>query len=381
MSRFRTTALLLSAVLVGCAASRSPIVSDDALLGRQLQKQDADLIGQQFRTLLDFEHPQDFVFVSPTFAGQNAGHTGKTALLADKSATVNVSSLLYGAALPGAWTLVGGYVRGGGGRVSAVLLADGREIARTTRAAPNGVDLFAAVDLTTDACRRTLPKAKTIELRLETAGQFALDDVMLVDNRRTLVDTAAEPKLGWTVRVDGLSLSLHSAAFQTTVPLVSGDVGGWAIDEANAVRVRLRDSAGSIWTILPDGRSVREGHMTSLAGRRAAAAPADVTVDESTGRLDRETAGDIDNDGYNERRGAYQLVAAGPRMKLRLSPHGPSADPPVLEIRGLPAEHTTVTVDGRLIDQTARLSDGTLLVLVPVTLAKTVELTVGVSGE
>ena len=380
MSRLAALSLSLLA-LGGCAHQPKAAINADVLLGRQLQKQDAELIGQQFRTLLDFEHPQDAVFVTRSVAGNATGHTGSVALRADSRAIVNVSSLLFGSTLPGTWRLIGGYVRGPGGRTSATLLADGRDIARTARDAPAGIDLFIAIDLTAEPCRRALATAKRIEVRFEAAGPFALDDVLLVDNRRTLVNTAAEPRLGWAVSVDGLSLAIAAPSFRTTVPLLAGDSGGWAIEEANAVRVRLRDAHGGVWTILPDGRSIRDGQTATISGGRMSPSPAEVTVDDATGRLDRETPGDADNDGYNERLGAYQIVATGPRVKLRLAPRGDSTEPPVIEVHGLPREANTVTVDGRLIKQTVRLADGTLLVLVPIALAEPVELTVGVSGE
>lgn len=383
MSRFVTVILLLSTSLGGC--TQRPGVSADALLGRQLQTQDAELVGQKFRTLLDFEHPADRAFVSGLNLTHSNGHTGQSAAGVRNGGTVSVSSLLFGSTLPGEWTLLGGYVAVNQGPITTSLWADGQEVARTTRPAAGNEYMFAAVDLTTARCRERLPRAKQIELRFDLPGRpsagFSLDDVLLVDNRRTLVDTSAEPKLGWTVSISGLSLGITAATFRTTLPLVSGDAGGWATDEANAVRVRLHNTAGETWTILPDGRSIRNGRLTSLDGSRKSSQAADVVVDESTGRLDRETAGDPDNDGYNERRVAYQIVATGPRLKLRLSPRGGSADPPVLEVRGLPREKTAVTVDGRLIDQTACLPDGTLLVLVPMTLTESVEVTVGVSGE
>ena len=97
-----------------------------------------------------------------------------------------------------------------------------------------------------------------------------------------------------------------------------------------------------------------------------AQSPADVLVAEEMGRVNRSTPGDANNDGYNEAAGAYELLATGPRLELKLSPRAVPIVRPVLEISGMPPGKVLVTVEGRLIDQTSRLDDGRLLLELPV---------------
>ena len=87
---------------------------------------------------------------------------------------------------------------------------------------------------------------------------------------------------------------------------------------------------------------------------------------EELGRVDRGTPGDANNDGYNESRGAYEFAATGPRFEATLTPQGATIIRPVLEISGLPPGKVLITVEGQLVSESTRLSDGTLLVELPV---------------
>ena len=92
---------------------------------------------------------------------------------------------------------------------------------------------------------------------------------------------------------------------------------------------------------------------------------AEVSVPEELGRLNRDTPGDANNDGYNEVRGAYQLIANGARLEMRITPHTRALLRPILEITGLSPGKVLVTTEGRLVETTVRLEDGTLLVEIP----------------
>jgi hypothetical protein len=109
------------------------------------------------------------------------------------------------------------------------------------------------------------------------------------------------------------------------------------------------------------GKSLRD------AGELAAqhASPADVSVAESMGRLSRATPGDANNDGYNESRGAYQVVAAGPRVELTITPRTSVLARPVLEIVGLPPGKLLVHMEGQLVPGAVRLANGDVLLELP----------------
>jgi hypothetical protein len=103
------------------------------------------------------------------------------------------------------------------------------------------------------------------------------------------------------------------------------------------------------------------------AQARQHAAPAEVTIAaESMGRVNRSTAGDADNDGYNESRGAYQIVARGERIEMTLTPRAAAPlSRPVLEIAGLPPGAIRVTMEGRLVAGASRLPNGDVLIELP----------------
>lgn len=366
----RRTLLILCLALTGCA-SVPATPPDFVSLGAQLKKQDTELVGQQFRTILDFENTADAVFVRSASSSPAAGHTGSRSLRVSSTASVNISSLLFGATLPADWTLLGGYVRPfSSGVVNVSMVADGQTISRSSRPLIAGVWAFAGIDLTDPAYAAPLAKAKSIELVLSHPAGFDLDDVMLVNNRRRLVDWPGV----WSIDRRGFELNVNVAGQSPRrFILAAADAHGVEIEEINPLRVRLRDKAGQLITLLPNGRTFNGATPLPDQGQ--------IDIADTDGKLNRETPGDLNNDGFNEERGAYQITAAAPRLTLRLSPARSAIEWPLLEVRGLPAESDTVTADGKLIEKTARLPDGTLLILLPMTVDSPVEITVGVSGR
>lgn len=365
----------------GCAGLPPGPVGPVTLLGPQLQQQDAQLVGQHFRTLLDFEHAEDAAFVDAATPGATDGHTGMRSFYGGgASMRVNVGSILFGTTLPGDWTLLGGYVRPAtGGDVTVTLLADGKTICHNTRPVPAGAWAFVAVDLTDAACAAGLAHAGKITLAFDTPGPADLDDVLLVNNTRTLVKTDA-----WTVTTRGLGTDVVAKTWKDT--LAAGGRDGWTIDEANGIRLRAHDLSGRTRTLLIDGRQVADGVMSVAGGEgedltASHRTPGDLTIDDAFGRLDRETPGDADNDGYNEQRAAYQVVAHTPRVSLTLRPRSTTIACPVLEFRGLPAGPVTATAAGKLIDGAVRLDDGTVLILIPLRIDSATEVTVSTSGN
>ncbi|MEO6434332.1 MAG: hypothetical protein ABIP55_01035 [Tepidisphaeraceae bacterium] len=200
----------------------------------------------------------------------------------------------------------------------------------------------------------------------------------LLDNHETVVDTSASPD-GWKVRRRGLSYVIEAAGrFAFTLPTSQAQPGGWSVAEACANRVRFTSNAPpGAMTIYADGRMYWGGAFRPAAGLMAAglqdadalaaqhASPAEVTLRESAGRVNRSTAGDADNDGYNESRGAYQVVASGSRLELTITPRTPVLVRPVIEIAGLPPGELRVTMEGRLVSGAVQLNGGEVLVELP----------------
>jgi hypothetical protein len=125
-------------------------------------------------------------------------------------------------------------------------------------------------------------------------------------------------------------------------------------------------------TVYADGRAFWDGQYKpmSVAARDPTLtaqhqSPAQIEVAEGMGRVDRNTPGDANDDGYNETTGSYRIIASGPRIEMRFSPTKSPVLSPILEISGLPLGKPLVTLEGRLIEQSTRTSAGTLLVELP----------------
>ncbi len=101
-------------------------------------------------------------------------------------------------------------------------------------------------------------------------------------------------------------------------------------------------------------------------------------VPDEFGRIDRDTPGDQNNDGYNERRGSYELVAKGARLEVTLRPTTRLLARPVLEIAGLPAGNALATVEGQLIERATRLPNGNLLIEIPLVLERPTTINIAV---
>jgi len=93
--------------------------------------------------------------------------------------------------------------------------------------------------------------------------------------------------------------------------------------------------------------------------------PARLEIAEDFGRLNRNSPGDHNNDGYDETSGAYQIIASGPRLEFTLSPRSGLLVRPVVEIAGLPAGPLSATMDGRWVDRMVHLENGSVLIELP----------------
>lgn len=408
------TLLSLAALLAiaGCAdrvgpPDIAPVQGEP--IGVQLKRVVPPLQTQRFSTLLDFENDSDGVFVAaapPARMVYDRAHTGKRSLRIDpqtQRVSVKLSSVMSGRPFPGEWTLIGGFlfteqpldvmlsVEGAGFNVAP----------RKVRLTP-GTWSMAMLDISPAATQ--LPSgsaAAATDARLvfafgdrgaATAGPVWCDDVLLVNNAKTLVsnDWAAaqvNPVTGspttapWKLSQEGLNyVGEMPAKFGFKLATAEAVADGWRITEANDVRAQFEsDGQTKHLTIYADGRSYWDGKLKGISrdvrDNRTFAeqhdSPAEVTVPEELGRVNRQSDGDANNDGYNERRGAYQLIANESRLEVTFSPRSSALLRPVLEITGLPAGEVLVTVEGKLIEKATRLSDGTLLVLVPARIDRT----------
>jgi hypothetical protein len=345
----------------------------------------ASLPGRRVSALLDFDSPDDLTFVTSDPAGAirndaRLARSGRRSLLippGTREVVIKLPSLLSGRSFPADWTLAGAYFHCD--RAAVVTMSyevGGRAVlSRSVSVAP-GAWTPVMIDL---AALGSADVSEVGLLRLAfdpgAPSTVRLDDVTLVDNHEAVVDTSRTSLDGWRVRRRGLYYVIDAPGrFSFGVPTAHAEQGGWSVADSCASRVRFASSnaPGSL-TIYADGRMYWGGDFRAIAPELADAPeqarqhemPAAVDVPESMGRLNRSTPGDANNDGYNEARGAYQVIASGPRVELTITPRTSALARPVLEIAGLPPGNVLVNMEGQLIAGAVRLSSGDLLLELP----------------
>jgi hypothetical protein len=400
---WKRSVVWVSLLLAGCATSRpapssstlassssspasdptpqtQPTIGSSEPVSRQVARASEKLHGKRFSGLLHFERPADALFVSaePSAPRIDAGaaHTGKSSLRlapGTRRLTFKLSSMLAGRDFPGDWTLVGAYVWSDeAAGVALSCTEDGKPVAGRKVVLEPGQ--WTPVMLDVSALPAGARGAVTLELRFDrpTSGDVRCDDALLIDNRETLLDESPD---GWTVKRAGFRIACErKQRFTFAVVTADGSPNGWSVEEVNALRARFSSGGKTkALTVYADGRSIWDGAYKPLSAEvrddRAFAAahgsPAEIAVPETMGRVNRNTPGDANNDGYNERLGAYQVQATGGRVELTITPRSTAAPRPVLQIAGMPEGRALITIEGRLVERSTRLADGQLLVELP----------------
>jgi hypothetical protein len=392
-------ALGLMLLLAACAPDAPPSPTTEPL-SLQIVHADPALAAGRFRRLLDFELPSDGVFIkaspSPAQITADLAHSGQAALAVPagtQSLEVNLAGLLKpDQPLSDHWTLAGAYLHAPHDAQVMVQYEPGgpqKHLLLTSQPQPLPAGQWTGVfvDLTQQdaAIASRPPGTLRFVFAHPTQGRIGCDDVMLVDNTRVLAggEQGTEGNTGWSVLERGQVLTLTAAHHRLIFPTPERIPHGWRLREANALRARLEqvDANGATLafrTIYHDGRQYVDGRYEPLAAAdhpdAAQAAqhdsPADVTVPDDMGRLIRNSPGDANNDGYNERRGAYQVLARGARIDITLSPRTPRLIHPILEITGLPPGQLLVTMEGQLIEGAVRTNEANVLVELPAPLER-----------
>lgn len=363
-------------------------------IGVQMTRAEPRLVGTPFRVLLDFERPTDTAFLIAATAdtlprtSTDRAHTGESSLKFERGGAVDVklASLIGDGAFPGTWTLAGAYISTAGPGPALVTIAyripsaAQPSLQRTVELSPGATWTPIFLDLTALSANASA-EVGLLNIRVDAGAAVYCDDVVLVNNARTLEEppAGASPQAGWTIRQGGCAIDiLRPAHFRVTLKTPEGASDGWSVEEANNLRARFVSTSGKTWTIYADGRQYQDGQFGALAPMGDAAAlfaqqhnaPAEMIVADEFGRIDRDTPGDKNNDGYNETRGSYHFVAKGPRFEVTLKPTTRVLAYPVLEISGFPAGSALTTVEGQLVEKSTRLPNGNLLVEIPLTLER-----------
>ena len=371
---------LLSMALAGCAARLAPPILPST--PRMTAQPAPQIPGRRVSTLLDFESEVDRAFIAPTSSGaatidRSIAHTGAQSLALSPAAsplTIKLPTLLEGRPFPADWTLLGAYLRcDEPAQVTLSAAADGSMLARTVALLP-GVWTPVMIDLAQIAGAQ-ISSIGPLQLQFAAprGGIVHVDDLMLIDNHETVIDATGRT-LAWSVKRRGLNYVIASDRFSIALPTAHAQQGGWSVVEASPARVRFASTAspGSM-TIYPDGRMYWGGEFkpasSDLPDGEALGAqhvsPGEASIPAGMGRVNRSTAGDEDNDGYNETRGAYQVVASSGRLEVTIAPRSAALVRPILEIVGLPPGTPRVTMEGKLIGDVVQLEDGTVLVELP----------------
>ena len=386
--------LLLLAALAGCAASEptesrpAPPPLSGEPISLQIQRAEPRLAGYPFRVLLDFERNSDLAFLtdrSPADLVFNHGHTGGRCLKLDGSLEVHLSSVL-GGRFPGAWTIAGGYFYSDSPRTITIACAAGGKELLPRRAVTLTPGKWTAVWIDLSPLAAHHHDAGAMLGFLADGPDVLVDDVIVLNNTRVF-DAPADDASGWTVAQSGFAtLIQRTGKFRLALRTPEAAVDGWNLEEANALRARFVSASGKCWTIYNDGRQYVDGQFqwlgpaveetTALA--RQHDSPAEIQIGEDSGRIDRSTPGDVNNDGYNERRGAYQLAARTSWVEFQLSPRTRTLCRPVVEISGLKEGRVTAWVCGQLVDNVVRLPDGKALLELPLSLGKPATISIGV---
>jgi hypothetical protein len=339
----------------------------------QLRRAEPLLSQYPYSPLLDFESDADLVFTSDAsrVAGRDA-HTGESAARIPAGArqwVVKLGSVMIGRAFPADWTLAVAYFH----TFQRTAIRPSFENGATSHSSPPrdiapGRWTAVYVNLTAIGDGDHSGDRLVFHFDPPAPADLLCDDVLLVDNHRTF---------GPAVRQAGFHLIVerpNQPALDLPTELASVD--GWRVVEAGAMRVLLAsDGRVKRQAILADGRVFLDGAPSANVGS--------ITCPPEQGRVDRATDGDTDNDGYNECRGAYEIVAVMPRVDVVLSPPKSESplDRPVLEIAHLPAGAVTATMEGQWLEQVERLDNGNVLIALPATVARPVTISVSVSAS
>jgi hypothetical protein len=386
---------------VGTGAERpTPPPLKTEPIGVQMTRAEPRLAGTPFRVLLDFERATDTAFLIASAAdmprtSSDRAHTGESSIKFERGGAVDVklASLTGGGAFPGTWTLAGAYFSSAGPASVTIAYRTASAaqplLQRTVELAPGAMWTPIFLDLTALPAAGASADAGLLNIRVDAGAAVYCDDVVLVNNARTLEEppAGASAQAGWTIRQGGFAIDVvRPAHFRVTLKTPEAAPDGWSVEEANNLRARFVSTSGKSWTIYADGRQYQDGQFGALAPMGDAAAlfaqqhnsPAEMIVADEFGRIDRDTPGDKNNDGYNELRGSYHLVAKGPRFEVTLKPTTRLLAYPVLEISGFPAGSALTTVEGQLVEKSTRLPNGNLLIEIPLTLERPTTISINI---
>lgn len=378
MSRLRVRQLIaVSLAVAGCAGRSSKPAPSAPVAARFVPPADRYVRS----VLLDFESKFDAAFVDaadkrdavdPAFATNRV-------LYVNGEATVRLGALVRGRAFPGTWDLVGVRIATPTAATCAVKIADGEATLASADASLAGgrwrtiwLDLHAIAAATRPAT--SMPSDETLTLRIASPGGVMIDEVVLAQSRIVVAESAS-PRTNEPFRVERVGTTWRATlAGRPIVELPAAPFveDGYRVAESCAARVVFREPLGATVAVDRLGRIWR--------GERGVSPPT-IEVVEGPARVERNAAGDRDNDGFDESRGGYALRAAGDRFTFRIdgSPTSPASWPTV-DVAGLGGGAVSVWVEGQVVHSVTRATDGRATIELPLEVVRPVDVQVRVRG-
>ena len=387
--------LSLLIVALACISCNSTSTNRDSKplpnepVSLQLPRVEPSLKGVRYSLLLDFENQRDLVFLNTPDSGSDEQHrhTGfrSLQLAGGVKTTIKLSSLMMGRPFPGEYTLLGAYFRSD--RIANITMR-----CKLSGFAPLERNLIVSgnewkpllLDLTELTPTKDRDEQPAI-LEIRTDAIVYLDDVLIIDNTHEFVPMSDG---GWSIVQRGFKIKVdRPTMFTLTLNSAQGKADGWEVEEASVARARFSmPGTGKSLTVYNDGRSFWDGAFKPLSAATRDDpgyatqhhAPTRIEVPEEVGKVIRNSAGDANADGYNEARGCYMIRANGPRLQIEIRPAASPAVRPVFEISGLPSGKVLVNVEGQMVDAATRLADNTVLLVLPLRLARATQISLRV---
>lgn len=322
-----------------------------------------DLGGVPFTSVLDFEVPSsDRVYLKGKVKFEKwASFTGKygVSIPAGQSVKLRLGAALVGREFPGRWKYLGFHTRSNG---PARLRVRWREAGVSREA------LQVDIESITREWIELVQPAELEKLELELINEsnqgtsIGIDDFILCDPE--LVVQKFQPDsiglersgLGWYIQTsEGRTYAGRWDPMSSAVNPV----------EWSPLRVVFTDARGRRFSFDSHGVRRPTGEAESLL---------EVQPLDDSARIDRNSSGDSDQDGYNQTLGSYQVHALMPTVVLRISPLDKPVEQAMLEIDSLPPGKIRVTMEGELVNRVHRLTDGHLLIELPITIDRAMEI-------
>jgi hypothetical protein len=330
-------------------------------------------------TVLSFDSPADAVFVRSISGSvsQVRGEVGTNSLSLTGNSpgvVIRLASLVRGRPFPGDWSAVGLRLRADASfgatlelRASGVTLASA-QLTQTVAAQWN----LLAVEVPDHVDPESVELALAIDSQQRNI-EVAIDDLTLIAN-----DRAIQTPVMSAIR-KGPAWRIVGPTFETRLPSDIATESPMRLMEWSKIRMvfastqspprwvsidslgRQIEASGGVVTYSYIGNQ-RDNSSWRLAMR----SPGEVSVTQEQGRVDRQSVGDFNQDGFDESRNSYRVVANAKRLDITLTPGGVPLENAVIEIDGLQsANEISATLAGQIIRTIERTSSGTVLIEVP----------------